>query len=103
MIIPAERVRQRVPSCSFPNPLPIMLRRRLIAALALGSASLFSAAPRASAQGNDQASAARPVDPRLEKLKAEAITRIDAKAKMIQEMVDQVFSFGELGFQEFET
>lgn len=40
---------------------------------------------------------------RLSALKAEASREIDAKAKMIQEMVDQVFSYGELGFQEFET
>ena len=42
-------------------------------------------------------------DPRLEKLKAEASTKVEAKAKLIQEMVDEMFSFGELGFQEFET
>ncbi len=42
-------------------------------------------------------------DPRLEKLKAEALTLIDGKAKMIQEIIDMLFSFGELGFQEFET
>jgi aminobenzoyl-glutamate utilization protein B len=41
--------------------------------------------------------------PQLDALKAEAAREIDAKAKMIQVMVDQVFSFGELGFQEFET
>ena len=41
--------------------------------------------------------------PQLDALKAEAAKEIDAKAKMIQEMVDQVFSFGELGMQEFET
>jgi aminobenzoyl-glutamate utilization protein B len=41
--------------------------------------------------------------PRLAKLKAEAAQRIDAKAKMIQVMVDQVFSYGELGMQEVET
>ncbi len=41
--------------------------------------------------------------PRLETLKAEASRDIDAKAKMIQVMVDQVFSFAELGFQEVET
>jgi len=41
--------------------------------------------------------------PRLDALKAEAAKEIDAKAKMIQEMVDQVFSFGELGMQEVET
>jgi aminobenzoyl-glutamate utilization protein B len=46
---------------------------------------------------------AAPADQRLERLKQEALTRIDGRAKMIQEMVDQVFSFGELGFQEFET
>ncbi len=39
----------------------------------------------------------------LDALKAEAAREIDGKAKMIQEMVDQVFSYGELGFQEFET
>jgi aminobenzoyl-glutamate utilization protein B len=43
------------------------------------------------------------VDARLERLKAEAITLVDARAKMIQEMIDTQFSFGELGFQEFET
>jgi aminobenzoyl-glutamate utilization protein B len=40
---------------------------------------------------------------RLERLKQEALTKIDARAKMVQEIIDQVFSFGELGFQEFET
>ena len=33
----------------------------------------------------------------------EAIADVDARAKFTQEMVDQVFSFGELGFQEVET
>jgi aminobenzoyl-glutamate utilization protein B len=41
--------------------------------------------------------------PRLAQLKAEAARDIDAKAKMIQQMVDQVFSYGELGMQEVET
>jgi len=44
-----------------------------------------------------------PSTPQLDALKAEAAKEIDAKAKMIQEMVDQVFSFGELGMQEVET
>ncbi len=39
----------------------------------------------------------------LDALKAEAVKEIDARAKMIQEMVDMVFSFGELGMQEVET
>ena len=28
---------------------------------------------------------------------------IDARSTFTQQMVDQIFSFGELGFQEFET
>jgi len=47
--------------------------------------------------------AAQAPDPRLDRLKAEVSQRVDAKAKMIQQMVDQVFSFGELGMQEVET
>jgi hypothetical protein len=43
---------------------------------------------------------AAPADPRLEKLKAEALTAVEGKAKMVQEIVDMLFSFGELGFQE---
>jgi aminobenzoyl-glutamate utilization protein B len=41
--------------------------------------------------------------PRLDALKAEAAREIDARAKLIQVMVDQVFSYGELGMQEVET
>ena len=47
--------------------------------------------------------AAQDIDPRLERLKAEALTKIDARAKLVQEIIDQVFSYGELGFQEIET
>src|SRR3954471_9526762 len=42
-------------------------------------------------------------DPRLDRLKTELATAIDGKAKLAQQMVDQVFSFGELGMQEIET
>jgi aminobenzoyl-glutamate utilization protein B len=42
-------------------------------------------------------------DARLERLKQEALTKVDARAKLVQEIVDQIFSFGELGFQEIET
>jgi aminobenzoyl-glutamate utilization protein B len=42
-------------------------------------------------------------DPRIDKLKSELATAIDGKAKLAQQMVDQVFSFGELGMQEVET
>ncbi|MGH7696960.1 MAG: amidohydrolase, partial [Gemmatimonadaceae bacterium] len=43
------------------------------------------------------------VDPRLEKLKAEALTKVAARADLVQQIIDQVFSFAELGMQEFET
>ncbi len=36
-------------------------------------------------------------------LKAEAVTAVDAMTKTTQEIVDSLFSFSELGFQEFET
>lgn len=42
-------------------------------------------------------------EPSLEALKKEAIAGVDARRKLVQEIVDMVFSFGELGFQEVET
>jgi aminobenzoyl-glutamate utilization protein B len=44
-----------------------------------------------------------PQEQKLEAYKTEAAASVDSMAKMAQEMVDSVFSFGELGFQEFET
>src|SRR5215211_4767781 len=80
---------------------------RIAVALAV-SALAFLPSARASAQ-RGAANAADSIKykysstPQLDALKAEAAKEIDAKAKMIQEMVDQVFSFGELGMQEVET
>ena len=39
----------------------------------------------------------------LEALKSEAIQKVDARQVFTQQMVDQIFSYAELGFQEFET
>lgn len=39
----------------------------------------------------------------VESLKKQALASVSSKEKSVQEMVDMVFSFGELGFQEFET
>lgn len=55
----------------------------------LCSASLLL--PAASAQQN------------LAALKAEALAGVDSRTKLVQEIVDSLFSFSELGFQEFET
>ncbi|MDP1569910.1 MAG: amidohydrolase [Vicinamibacterales bacterium] len=77
-----------------------MSRVRSTLVLMLVAGLALSAAP-ASAQGRQ----ARPsaADVRLEALKKEAAEKVQARAKLVQEMVDSVFSFGELGFQEFET
>lgn len=47
-------------------------------------------------------SAAKP-DPRLDRLKKEVVADVEARAKFTQDVVDQIFSYGELGFQEVET
>ncbi|MGI9628132.1 MAG: peptidase dimerization domain-containing protein [Longimicrobiales bacterium] len=46
-----------------------------------------------------QASAAQDLDD----LKDEAVEMVEARSKMVQEIIDMLFSFGELGMQEFET
>ncbi len=43
------------------------------------------------------------VDSRLEGLKAAASSEVESMSSFTQQMVDMIFSFGELGFQEFET
>jgi aminobenzoyl-glutamate utilization protein B len=40
---------------------------------------------------------------RIDALKDEASKEVDARADLVQRIVDQLFSFGELGFQEVET
>jgi aminobenzoyl-glutamate utilization protein B len=45
----------------------------------------------------------QPEDARLTQLKQGAVAEIDRMTTFTQQMVDQVFSFAELGFQEFET
>jgi aminobenzoyl-glutamate utilization protein B len=39
----------------------------------------------------------------LDTLKKEALAKVDARQQLVQQMVDQIFSFAELGFQEVET
>ena len=83
--------------------------RRLTWLMACTAALCVAAAPLVgSAQKQKPAAAkaaAKPVkdDPRLDKLKQEAIAEVDARADLAQQIVDSIFSFGELGFQEVET
>src|SRR5436305_14841491 len=41
--------------------------------------------------------------PSLDDLKSEAIRAVDSRQTFTQQMVDQIFSYAELGFEEFET
>jgi len=61
--------------------------------------SMLVAVPRA----QDAAPAAAKADPRIDRLKTEAAAAVDGMAVFTQQMVDQIFSYGELGFQEQET
>ena len=69
---------------------------------ALSGALLLIAIQTAVAQ-QPAAAPAPPADSRLDGFKRELMADIDARASFTQQMVDQIFSFGELGFQEFET
>lgn len=42
-------------------------------------------------------------DPRITRLKQDAARMVDSMSTLTQQMVDKLFSFSELGFQEFET
>ena len=44
-----------------------------------------------------------PVDAKIQALKQQAIAEVDGMKDLTQQMIDQVYSFGELGFQEVET
>ena len=51
----------------------------------------------------NSASASAQSEDQLEALKQEAVIEVESLRKFTQQAVDQIFSFGELGFQEFET
>lgn len=55
------------------------------------------------AGAQEEAEAEAQAAPPLTGLKAEAAEGVQANAKLTQEIVDSLFSFSELGFQEFET
>lgn len=76
------------------NPLlSLLFKKGLIATVLFFSIMTFSIAQ--SAKKYDAAF--------VENLKKEALNSVATKEKAVQEMVDMVFSFGELGFQEIET
>jgi len=44
-----------------------------------------------------------PADARLDGFKEEVVVDVDSRRDFTQQMVDMIYSFNELGFQEFET
>ena len=81
------------------------MRRSALLTLVASAVFLVAAevAPLRAQDAAKPATAAAPVDPRLAKLKAEALQMVEGRAKQVQELVDMLFSFQELGFQEFES
>ena len=81
------------------------MNRRLLAALVL--TAIAASVPFAQEQG-PPGPPPPPMnipkdDARIEKLKAEAVADVESMKDRTQQMVDSIFSFGELGFQETET
>jgi len=64
------------------------------------AAGLVATARAVDRQGSGQTP---PASPRAEQLKQEALSEVDNLGTFTQQMVDSIFSFGELGFQELET
>ena len=83
-----------------------MSRRHWISVLAttavLTAAPLAQNRPSRPPAGTAAPDAARD-DTRTQKLKAEAAADVEGMQTFTQQMVDSIFSFGELGFQEIET
>ena len=69
----------------------------LVAVAAFAAAPLAQKAP---AKPDTNTAAA---NPKLDALKREAVADVESRKQFSQQMVDQLFSYGELGFQEFET
>src|SRR5437879_3133122 len=86
-----------------------MRRKSAAAAMAVIVVFCLHVAPgagRTSAQTQQPVPAAAPappVDPKIEQYKRDVGLEVDSMREDIARMNDQVFSFGELGFQEFET
>jgi aminobenzoyl-glutamate utilization protein B len=92
----------------FSRRTSVSLVLRRLAAPALAAVALLLAAAPAAAQEEVERPPRRtdslpPDPPRVAQLKREALADVDGRAKFTQEMVDMIFSFGELGYQETET
>jgi aminobenzoyl-glutamate utilization protein B len=82
-----------------------MFRTTRVVAIIVGATVSLTAAPAPQSQSKPAAKIASPAspNPKLAQYKKDAAAEIDSMREFTQQMVDQVFSFGELGFQEVET
>jgi aminobenzoyl-glutamate utilization protein B len=80
-----------------------MLRDRVWAVTVLGLLLVTAISPATQSGPPAAPAAAAAVPPRLSEYKQEAAASIDGMHVLAQQMVDSVFSFSEIGFQEHET
>ena len=83
-----------------------MKMRKILLACALVTAAGAGVGAQRGGRGGAPSAPSQPTPPgpqRVEDLKKEAAADVESMKVMTQQMIDQVFSFAELGFQEFET
>ncbi|HEX5475053.1 MAG TPA: amidohydrolase [Vicinamibacterales bacterium] len=80
-----------------------MDRLTAITATALMTASVVAVPLAQKAPARTRTPAVSKAQARLDALKQEAVADVDSRRAFTQQMIDQIFSYGELGFQEFET
>jgi len=78
-------------------------RRLFVVALVVALGGVAGADQQKAVPAPAPAPAAGPADAKLQALKRQAIADIDGMKTLTQQMIDQIYSFGELGFQENET
>ena len=79
-----------------------MHARHFIIPAAFAITVSLTAAPPQKSSAKPAAAPAATANPKLAQYKKDAGAEIDATREFTQQMNDQVFSFGELGFQEIE-
>jgi aminobenzoyl-glutamate utilization protein B len=80
-----------------------MRARRMWGLVGLFAIVAMSASPASQRAGSPSTASAAPPPVRLAEYKQEVAATVDGMYDLAQQMVDSVFSFSEIGFQEFET
>src|SRR5262245_20769121 len=83
--------------------MPNTSRALLVVLLVSGAATVAAQRGGRGGAPQDNGTPTPPGPPHVEQMKRDAMADIESMRVMTQQMVDQVFSYGELGFQEFET